>query len=348
MKKKIAVVGAGIFGITVALNLSKRFDVTLFEAKEDILMAASGINQFRVHRGYHYPRSAETIGSCLLSEPVFRKEYGEAFLDDFNHYYAIATDKSLTTAKDYLKVLKTFNLEHETIDLEIINKDSVSLVVKVRESLLDPEVLKKICKRRLESSSVELRLGTKADLSIYDSFDEVVVCTYSYNNLLLDQNNEKRDYQYELCEKIVVELPDEFKDISLVILDGPFMCFDPFGRTGSFLLGNVVEAIHQTNIGEAPKYDKKYEPFLNNGVVKALDITRFDDFIESTMKFIPSFNKAKYIGSMFTFRTVLPYKEKTDERPTMVNRIDEKTITVFSGKIVSCVQAANEVEALIK
>ena len=29
--------------------------------EDDIMKAASGINQYRIHRGYHYPRSFETI-----------------------------------------------------------------------------------------------------------------------------------------------------------------------------------------------------------------------------------------------------------------------------------------------
>ena len=51
---------------------------------------------------------------------------------------------------------------------------------------------------------------------------------------------------------------------------------------------------------------------------------------------------------MFTFRTVLPHKEKTDERPTVVTRINPKTVTVFSGKIGNCVEAADEVLKMIE
>ena len=36
---------------------------------------------------------------------------------------------------------------------------------------------------------------------------------------------------------------------------------------------------------------------------------------------------------MFTIRTVLPYRDHDDSRPTIINQIDNKLITVFSGKI---------------
>ena len=69
--------------------------------------------------------------------------------------------------------------------------------------------------------------------------------------------------------------------------------------------------------------------------------------MESTEVFIPDIKEAKYVGSMFTVRTVLPNKEKTDERPTIIRKVDNKTFTVFSGKLVSCMTAAAEVEKLI-
>ena len=62
---RCAVVGGGIYGVTVATKLKvSGYDVHLYEAENDILNRASGINQYRIHRGYHYPRSMETIESC--------------------------------------------------------------------------------------------------------------------------------------------------------------------------------------------------------------------------------------------------------------------------------------------
>ena len=58
---KIAIIGAGFFGATAALKLSKYHDVDLFEKKKDILNGASKINQFRFHLGFHYPRSKKTL-----------------------------------------------------------------------------------------------------------------------------------------------------------------------------------------------------------------------------------------------------------------------------------------------
>ena len=46
---------------------------------------------------------------------------------------------------------------------------------------------------------------------------------------------------------------------------------------------------------------------------------------------------------MFTFRTVLPNRDEDDARPTLVDRLDDRMFNLFSGKIGTCVDAANQV-----
>ncbi len=348
MKSKIAVIGGGIFGVTAAYRLADNFDVTLFEMNSDILQAASGINQFRLHRGYHYPRSDETADSAIASEPLFRLEYFEALLNDIESYYFIAKQGSKVSGQQFLDFCEKHKLFFNEESLNLVNKSMVQTGIRAKESLIDPILLKEISWKKLKEKAVKILLKTKATKELFSQFDKVVIATYAGLNELLDNFPEMhQDFQYELCEKIVVELPKEFNNKSIVILDGEFMCIDPFGSTGLFLMGNVVHAIHQANIGKSPIFDKKFQGLLNNGVIKNPPITNFKKFIESTEKFIPKVKYAKHFGSMYTFRTVLPYKDKTDERPTLVRQISEKIITIFSGKIVTCVEAAEQVSILL-
>ena len=43
---------------------------------------------------------------------------------------------------------------------------------------------------------------------------------------------------------------------------------------------------------------------------------------------------------MFTFRTVLPNREYDDSRPTIVEQTSALNFSLFSGKIGTCVEAA--------
>ena len=73
---RIAIVGAGIFGVTTALMLAKKgYKVAVFEKTNDIFNGASGINQYRLHSGYHYPRAISTATDCRDSVQYFCKEY---------------------------------------------------------------------------------------------------------------------------------------------------------------------------------------------------------------------------------------------------------------------------------
>ena len=48
---------------------------------ENIMMQASYINQYRLHRGYHYPRSIETAKSSLAGEKSFREFYSDSLIN---------------------------------------------------------------------------------------------------------------------------------------------------------------------------------------------------------------------------------------------------------------------------
>jgi len=347
---KIAVIGAGIFGSTVAIKLSdKGFKVDLFEKEPDILQAASGINQYRLHRGYHYPRSTKTALSSKLAEASFRKEYGDAVLDHNEHYYVLAKDKSLVSGKDFLSFCRDCELEHEKVELDHVHPHMVELVIRGRESVIDPLKLKGIVYERITKNKINLLLNQAFEPEEVENYEFVVNCTYASLNLLLrDLPTAMRQYQFELCEKPVLKLPGRFNKKSIVVLDGPFFCIDPYSNTDYHVMGNVVHAIHATNTGLYPEILKEFKPLMNRGIIKNPSITNITKFIDTASEFMPDIKDAEHIGSMYTIRTVLPNVESTDERPTLVSRINDKIINVFSGKIGNCVQAADEVLELVK
>lgn len=347
---KIAIVGAGIFGTTVAIKLAKNgFNVDLFEKGPDILQAASGINQYRLHRGYHYPRSAETALSSKKAESSFRAEYSEALLNSDEHYYCIAKEKSKVSAKEFTDFCDKCELEYEEANLDFVNPDMIELIIKARESLIDPIFLKKIVWQKLKINNVNVILNKSFSSDEIDTYDFVVNCTYAnLNHILKNISKSIENYQFELCEKPIFKLPEVFHKKSVVIMDGPFFCIDPYSDTDLHLMGNVVHALHRTNVGTFPEIPEEYKSLMNNGIIKNPPITNVKKFIEVAVTFMPEIEKAEHVGSMYTIRTVLPNVDHTDERPTLVKRINNKIINVFSGKIGNCVEASEEVLKLLR
>lgn len=348
--KRVAIIGGGIFGTTAAIYAARAgHEVHLFEAKEDLLMAASGINQYRLHRGYHYPRSSQTARSVLEAEKSFTEEYGAAILSGGRHLYAIAKERSLVTGEEFLSFCDEHALSYQKVEVpELVNPDMVEFVVEVPEARFDPNLLRDEVRRKLNVAGVVLHLSTRADATTVEGFDKVIIAAYANMNCLFSELGYSADpYQFEICEKPVVTLPEAFSQTDLVIMDGPFMCVDPLGTSGRYVLGNVVYAIHSTNVGFAPEVPANLAHVLNVGIVENPDVTKFDEFIQSGSAFIPMLKEAQHVGSMFTIRTVLPEMESTDARPTLVSVVDQKFIKIFSGKIGNCVLAAKEALALI-
>jgi hypothetical protein len=193
-----------------------------------------------------------------------------------------------------------------------------------------------------------VHLGASIDRSIKDQFDTIVLAAYAYNNTVLGAISGVREvYQFEVCEKPVVSLPSSFGRTDIVIMDGPFMSVGPVGRSDMYVLGHVVHSIHASNDGFEAEIPAALQPYIDTGIVRGPRVTRFGEFVEAGAQFIPALAHARHIGSMYTVRTVLPHRDAIDERPTLVSRVDEKIIQVFSGKLGNCVEAGRAVAELI-
>jgi len=343
MYPKALVVGGGIFGSTAAVSLANNgYDVEIHEKQSDIMMCASNINQYRLHKGYHYPRSSDTALECNKGLKTFKRKYEQSVLNGgIEHYYCIASEGSLISSDEYLEFLDEHRLNYKIVD-SLKNTD---LTVKVEEELFDSRVLRHSVKKKLFANNVNIKINHESDKKNFNSYDVIVFATYSNINQYL---NKKINYQFEVCEKPVVKLSDRYKNKSIVVMDGPFMCLDPYGTTDYHVLGNVVHAIHETNIGTAPIIkNNKLSDYINKGIIYQPDLTNIDKFIETGERFFEDFSNLEHIGSMFTIRAVLKDREHDDARPTLVEKHGDNIFTLFSGKIDTCVDASNELIKMI-
>lgn len=336
----IAVVGGGIFGCTAAHILARAgHRVTLFEQKSDIMLCASYTNQRRLHRGYHYPRSPETVLSLRKSIENFKREYADAVYTSHESLYCIAREGSYVSAEEYIKFCNEHELPINVISMHpLINHRMVDLTVGVEEQLFDFTTLKNIVCQKMYDSGVNVKIAKRFSAESGSAFDIVVNATYSNLNELTVES-EKKNYQFEICEKISVIPPRELQNRSIVVLDGPFCCIDPLGKNVILSqLGHVIHAVRSVNIGH--KCDNVEKFSVDKGLNVDKSISKFDNFIESLSDFVPSAATCQYIGSQYTIRAVQPYVDDTDQRPTIVEWVSDKQVNLFSGKIDTCVNAA--------
>jgi|TARA_R110000803_G_scaffold139900_3_gene206536 hypothetical protein len=342
MKNKVLVVGAGIFGMTTSIELAKLgMNVTLHEELNGVMNCASGINQYRLHQGYHYPRSKVTALECLKSIESFKQKYNQCIVNgNVDHYYSISKENSLISGKEYIQFLDDMGLFYKKV--KPFKKSE--LTISVKEELFDPKIMKRFLLDDIDLYNVNLILNHKTLKKEFLDYDYVVISTYSKINELVENN---REYQFEICEKPIVKLPREYNNKSIVVMDGPFMCLDPYGNSGFHVLGNVVHAIHSTNIGYKPIVNDNLKGYLNNGIIKNPKVTNIDKFIQTGKEYFDGFDELEHIGSMYTVRTVLSNREHDDARPTIVNRESDNIFTIFSGKIVTCVDATKQLIEVI-
>ena len=78
----------------IAIELSKiGYKVTIIDKNENILMGASHATHNRIHLGYHYPRSVDTIKECKKGFNIIKDMYADCLLfPDF--YYLISMNDS--------------------------------------------------------------------------------------------------------------------------------------------------------------------------------------------------------------------------------------------------------------
>lgn len=344
---KIAVIGAGFFGSTIAIKLSKKHTVDLFEKQNDILNNASKINQFRFHLGYHYPRSYKTLKEINSSYKLFINFFSHKVLGNTKNYYAVANEGSKVNYKNYLKILKKFRLNYKISKTKF---PQISNLILTNEKILNYFKFKNILKKKILNSDVNLLLNTELKRQDIKRYDKIIVCTYSSNNQIIENLAKKKNltkHKYELIEKIIVKLPKKYKQKSYVVVDGKFVCLDPYLGTKYHLLSDVKYSKIEVIEKYKPFFISSKKRYLNNTIIKNLKISNFKKFIKHSSYYLPFLKEAKYVGSFFTIRTLKLNVEKTDERTGNIDNIDKKFLSVLSGKWNTCVHVANRLNKLL-
>jgi len=357
----VAIVGAGIFGVSCALELGKFCDVVVYEQHDDIMMEGTYGNQYRHHAGYHYPRSAETVQQCQRAEADFNAVWGSAIIRNFPAYYAVAREGSKVTAQEFLAFCDRLHLPYITAypSDEFLNKDQVAVCVETPEPVYGYTELRSLAKKylldnphihlktehqvvaaQIDTASGKKKFSVQASgQTVEESFDYAVNAMYANHNVFGNWFGfPVSPIEFRLKEIVVIDLPVK-ETLAVTIMDGPFMTLVPTGIPGQFTFGDVARSIHEARVSTAGipwRYEDRSRA------------SRFAEMCEHDIAFMPILEKAKYVKSIFSVLPIQPHAHDTDARLTIVTNHGEGCWSVFEGKIITCVSAAKEIARNLK
>jgi len=326
---KILVIGAGIFGCTISLELDKNgYRVTLVDSSNEILSKATKNNHNRIHYGYHYPRSIKTAKQSLDGLTSFVMNYKECIVSDFPNYYAISNNGSRLTTDEYKEFCDEVGIMYKQSypNETFLNPNYVDSCFKVDEPVYDINILTKIISSKLKQSKVKIKLNEKVTKKMTTSFDFIINCTYSNINDI----NEMLDIETINFKKQLVIIPvvlGNFKKIGLTIMDGNFCSVMPKGfDTNHFLLYHVKHSVVQENIINESINLKREMQIL------------YDDCV----KYYPFIKHTRIVDCYKTVRSI-PINYNDERLSKVLTYSNKNVISVFSGKVTTCVKIAKQI-----
>ncbi|MDE1462003.1 FAD-dependent oxidoreductase [Spartinivicinus poritis] len=369
----VAIIGAGIYGCHLALSLkNNNINIDLYDMADDIFAGASTYNSFRIHKGYHYPRSSKTRNLCKKDEAEFVARYAELVQPESTNpkIFCVASDSCTLIDFETMKIImRGAGLPFDELSLQQLKYygfENIEGGFIVNESILLVDKAKKWFKDQLEKAGVCLKLNTylsevqqrsAIELEVAGKvYDFVINCTY---NQSIHYNSLMYKYHYDLCFSLVVasKLNEVYKKpYSFGIFDGAYPSLEPFGYNDlpdkyvRYTGTNLFQLFHvkytsikkYNNIHEARK---AYNKPLSSSELKA--VTK--KMLDHTCYFYPKFNHEFEIID-YTLSLKTKVDDLSDNRPLIVCQDFSKhrrLIQVFSSKLTSVISAERAVKNII-
>lgn len=354
--KRVAIIGAGIFGVSCALALPDEFEVSLFERHPQILSEATYGNQNRFHYGYHYPRSLATSKECLEAQADFADLFGDSIVSTLANFYCVAKSNSKISPAQYTKFCDSAGLSYE-FDWpreDFLNRELIEICLRVPEPIFDffglrAIALEKISNKRnimLRTSERVSHGGSANDTKFLavekngtptrEAFDFVINATYSQFNRFLDWFGfARRLLQYELCEIPIIKLPNGTPRTGVTVMDGSFCSILPMGNSeDKYLLYHVEQSVLDRKIA----YNYEIEPCVQSN---------WEKIRKESSEYIPIVKQSEFLSSIFAVRIVSPETEMDDARKTDIIYHGDGCWSVLSAKIVTAVTAAKKIATVL-
>lgn len=331
---KVAIIGAGWYGCHIGSTLlSLGFDVTVFEAEDEILTQASGKNQNRLHQGFHYARHYNTRTQSRDGFNKFVEKYPTlSFESKCGNLYSVPKHDSLLDFQTYKGIMSSSGLSFSEQENQPW-MNGIEGTLSCTERVIDITKSRKLFKKLLGSnlklnSKVEYVRNDEGEALVNDvKFDFCIDCTWGH----LVKNQE--DVFYEVTHLCYYKTDLNFPAFTLV--DGPLCSIYPTEDKGIYTLSSVTHTPLSTfdNPKEADEFAKNVPEWMlikNRGLME-----------EHVSKYVPSFlNMFTYNGDQISIKTKII--GASDDRSCRVT-CDNRVIMVQSGKIDTIAQAMDRV-----
>lgn len=341
LRKKIAIIGAGWFGCYIAYDLiSSGYNVDIFEKENKIFKGASGFNQNRLHRGFHYPRSYKTIKESKTGYSKFIKKFPGLVQKINKNLYLIAKDKkNLIDFDIYKQILKSNGLNFK-IEKKEYGLRNFSGIISCDEKLINTKKAIKFFFNKI-SKNIKFNHNVKKIIKEDDQFiinkskyDYIINCSWQTSF-----PEKKIRYTYEAC-LFFLYICKENNHPAITIMDGPFITLYPQDKK-KFTLYSVKH----TRL-------KKFSKF--NNCLRFLNKIKEKKFInkyklkheEQIKKYYPNFSKKfKFLKPIITYRTIVD--NANAERSSKILYKD-KFINLLSGKIDHIFECSDDIKKCLK
>lgn len=345
MTFKFGVIGAGWYGCHIASSFkSLGFDVSVFEAQDDLMTRASGNNQFRLHQGFHYARNYRTRLQSRDGYMRFLERYPHLSEPVENNLYAVPDNDSLLDFPTYRLIMTSSGIEFWEAPVQDYGLNGCGGVLLSKERVLLTERARNFFRRKLGCT---LRLSTPVtSLEVNDSsvhingekFDYVVDATWGgFSSIDLPVHYEPT---------LLLYYRSDISSFALTLVDGELCSIYPTETKGLFTLSSVTH----TPLGSFPSMR---DARARLECVTELEVEEKRQLMEKQiLSYYPGFlDSFSYEGPQFSIKTKL--LGAADDRSCYVSKHGRKFI-VMSGKIdtifyatetiLSMVESENDVE----
>ena len=356
MKKKIAIIGAGLFGLTTYIVLKQKgYDCSLFEKNKKILNGASTNNLNRVHFGYHYPRDIETVKQSLKGYKSFKDFYLKSIVKNFDNYYFLA-NKSKINFKKYLEFCDSNKLKYQKLDLKNFRLETKNIQggIKIKEPIYDWKIIEeeivnklRVFKKNkiyLNEKVLDINFKRKCKLTTSKKkyiFDKIIDASYQGSNEITKNFFKEKKLIYQITA-VFEFVSKNFNKMGICLMDGDYFSFLARGGSKKHIIYDVSESILKNKLcDEFPEQWKNKK--INTNLLKK----RGANIIEKMNKYFPDLN-IKLTGKYFlSSRIFKPNEQKTDKRISTISLLNNDYIKIFSAKVDHCVDIANQINKVL-